>query len=371
MAHSGTASPLRIGVIGGGNVLGAYQPVLARLRDRGWVQVSAACAREAQQGYVTDCLKPGRFTADAHSIIGADDVDLVMVLTSMPEHGRLTRAALEAGQHVLVEKPMATTLNEARSLVEIAARGPARLACAPFTSLSPTFRALGSRLQRGDVGRPCLARARYGWAGPWWNEWFYKPGGGCLLDLGIYCITSLTGLLGPARRVSAFAGIAIPLREIHGRSISVEAEDNAQVLLEFAEGALAVVTSGFTMQQYRSPAIEIYGTTGTLQMLGDDWDPDGYELWQNAAGCWQGFRETAPDWSWTDGLRELVDSIREGRRCSLDPRHALHALEIVFAAQQSSREGRAIPLETTFDLPRYEDAPGGAAHLQHDRTREH
>src|SRR5437667_280948 len=85
----------------------------------------------------------------------------------------------------------------------------------------------------GDIGKPCSARARYGWAGPSWSEWFYKPGGGCLFDLGVYCITSLTGLLGPAKRVQAMTGIAIPEREINGRKIQVQAEDNAQVLLDF------------------------------------------------------------------------------------------------------------------------------------------
>jgi len=57
--------------------------------------------------------------------------------------------------------------------------------------------------------------------------------------------------------------------------------------MEFANGALGVVTTGFTMQQYRTPAFEVYGTAGVVQMLGDDWDPDGYELWKNDQGAWQ------------------------------------------------------------------------------------
>ena len=363
--------PIRIGVIGGGNVLGAYQPMLSRLRERGWAEVTRACARESQRESVRTLLPTAQFGTEALELIQAPEVDLVVILTSMREHGRLALAALQAGKHVLVEKPLANTLEEARLLVETASRGPARLACAPFTPLSPTFQSLGARLQAGDIGRPCLARARYGWSGPWWNEWFYQPGGGCLLDLGIYCFTSLTGLLGPARRVTAFTGIAIPEREIRGRTIAVEAEDNAQVLLEFGNGTLAVVTTGFTLQQYRCPALELYGTTGTLQMLGDDWDPDGYELWQNSAGCWQVYRETTPDWPWTDGLRELVESLREGRPSRSDPAHALHVLEIILRAQESGRDGRAIALETAFNPRPFEAASGAAVHLQHDRTRAH
>ena len=246
------------------------------------------------------------------------------------------------------------------------------LVCAPFTILSPTFQTISNRIRQGDIGKPCLARARYGWAGPSWSEWFYKPGGGSLFDLGVYCISSLTGLLGSARRVMAMTGVAMPEREVNGRKVRVEVEDTAQVLLDFGESLLAVVTSGFTMQQYRSPALEVYGTTGTIQMLGDDWDPDGYELWQNSAGAWQVFKETAPDWPWSDGLRHLVESIGQGTRPLVTPEHALHVLEIMLKAQQSGREGRAIPIESSFKPPEFsQSTPAGAAHLMHDRTREH
>lgn len=371
MSSSPPVRPLRLGVIGGGNVLGAYQTTISRLRERGLLEVTVACARESQRDFVQSALRGPRFTLDTQEVMGAADVDLVLILTSMPEHGRLARAALEAGHHVLVEKPLATTWEEARDLVDLAQRSRGYLVCAPFTTLSPTFQEIGARIAGGDIGSPCLARARYGWSGPWWNEWFYRPGGGCLLDLGVYCVTSLTGLLGPARRVTAFTGIALPEREIKGRTIRVEAEDMAQVLLEFAGGALAVVTTGFTMQQYRTPALEVYGTTGTLQMLGDDWDPEGFELFQNAAGCWQVFRETAPDWPWTDGLRHLVESIQYGERPRLDPAHALHVLEILLKAVQSGREVRALPLESTFAPLTFSRDPVTAAHQQHDRTREH
>jgi len=299
-------------------------------------------------------------------------VDVVLILTSMTEHARLARAALEAGKHVLVEKPFATSLNEAKFLTELAAHGPGHLVCAPFTILSPTFQTIARRIWRGDIGKPCSARARYGWAGPSWSEWFYKPGGGCLFDLGVYCITSLTGLLGPARRVQAMTGIAIPEREINGHKIPVEAEDNVQVLLDFGGGAFAVVTTGFTLQQYRSPALEVYGTTGTIQMLGDDWDPDGYELWQDSAGAWQVFKETMPDWSWTDGLNHLIECIENGTRPLVSVLHAYHVLEIMIKAQQAGREGRALLLESTFTPPVFADAsPKAAVHLVHDRSREH
>ena len=367
-----STSPIRLGVIGCGNVLSAYRAAIDRLRGRGLVEPVIVCGRESQRATACSALGVTRFITDAQEVIASPDVDLVLILTSMSEHARLARAALEAGRHVLLEKPLATSLEDAKALVEIAGRSPGHLVCAPFTILSPTFQTLARRIRSGDIGKPCSARARYGWAGPDWNEWFYKAGGGCLFDLGVYCLTSLTGLLGPAKRVMAMTGVAIPEREINGRKIRVEAEDNAQVLLDFGDSAFAVVTSGFTIQQYRNPALEVYGTTGTIQMLGDDWDPEGYELFQNSAGCWQVFKETAPDWLWTDGLNHLVDCILNQKKPLVTPEHALHVMEIMLKAQQAGREGRALPMESTFTRPVFAE-PGAleAAHRMHDRSREH
>lgn len=363
-------NPVRLGIIGCGNVLTAYRASCDQLRLRGAAEVVLACGRESQRASAAAQLGGVPFTTDDREVTSSPAVDLIVILASMPDHARLTRAALEAGKHVVVEKPMATTLEEASALVELARRSPGHLVCAPFTILSPTFQTLSRRIRRGEIGKPCSARARYGWAGPSWSEWFYKPGGGSLFDLGVYSLTSLTGLLGPAKRVMAMTGVAIPEREINGRQIRVEAEDNAQVLLDFGEGAFGVVTTGFTLQQYRGPALEVYGTTGTIQMLGDDWDPDGYELWQNSAGAWQLFKETDPDWSWTDGLRHTVECIQKGQRPLVAPEHARHVLEIMVKAQQSGRDGRALEIGSSFTPPVFADpAESEAAHLVHDRAR--
>jgi predicted dehydrogenase len=241
---------------------------------------------------------------------------------------------------------------------------------APFTLLSPTFQTIARRIKRGEIGKVGSARGRYGWSGPWWNDWFFRPGAGPLMDLACYNITSLTGWLGPAQRVMAMSGVAIPEREVNGRTMRTEVDDNVHVLLDFGDACLAVVTSGFVIQQYRCPALELYGTQGTIQMLGDDWDPDGYEMWQNAAGCWQVFKETDPDWPWTDGLRHLVECVRMGTKPLVTPEHAYHVLETMLLAQSSAREGQSKTVHSRFTPPEFpETAANEPVHLVHDRTR--
>jgi len=167
-------------------------------------------------------------------------------------------------------------------------------------------------------------------------------------------------------------GTAQPSRKVNGKPISVEVEDNVQMLLDFGDSTFASVTSSFTMQKYRSPALELYGTDGTIQMLGDDWAPEGYEIWQNRVGCWQNYYETDPHWQWTEGLRHLVECIRTGQPPSLTPDHAYHVLEIMLSAQQSGRTGRAEEIKSTFETnvhgPAHKETE--AAHRVHDRRRE-
>jgi len=341
---------VRLGIVGCGSVFWTpYMSLIERLRGQGRVEVVAVYDSDPEKRRLAADrldLRPD-LPADT-AVCEHPDVDVLLVLTSMPEHGRLARAALEAGKHVLVEKPVATTLEEAEQVLAAAEEAPGHLLCAPHILLSPTYRAMHAHVGAGTIGGLLTARARYGWAGPDWSRWFYEPGGGSLFDLGVYNVTSLCGFFGPARRVTAMTGVAIPERLIDGEPMRVQAEDNAHVLIDFGEARFAVVTTGFTMQQYRSPAFELYGTDGVLQMLGDDWAPEGFEQWRNDAGVWELVPERDPNWPWTYGLRHLVECATEGRQTVTRPEHAYHALEVMLAAKQSAAEGRVIEIDSDF-----------------------
>lgn len=350
---------LRIGALGLGSVFWTpYRSLINRLADEGRVELTAVYDPDpSKREAIGRILDVDTDVADADALIARDDVDAVLVLTNMNEHGRLALSALTAGKHVLVEKPMATTAEEARALVAASRESQGLLVCAPHIVLSPTYREMHRRVQDGVVGRLVLARARYGWSGPWWGKWFYERGGGALFDLGVYNLTSLCGFFGSVRRVTALVGTAIPERIVDGERITVQSDDNAHVLLDFGDSRFASLTTGFTMQSYRSPAVELYGTDGVLQMLGDDWAPQGFEQWRNAAGTWEVFPERDPTWPWTDGLRHLVDCVESGRPTVTRPEHAYHALEVMLAAMRSAEEGRHVDIESEFPPLDYGSLP--------------
>ena len=349
------STPVRIGIIGLGRVFERYALVLDPLVRAGRAEVIAVYDPVAERGDLAVSMFPGATaTSSAGEVIDNPSIDAVLILTSMNEHGELAAAAYRAGKHVLVEKPLATTLDEAAELVRLSAESDKLLVCAPHVLLSPTYREMHRRLRDGEIGDVKLARALYGWSGPWWGEWFYQPGGGALFDLGVYNVTSLCGFLGSVKRVTALVGTAIKERPVNGQPMTVAADDNAHVLLDFGDEVYGSVTTGFTIQKYgRAPAIELYGLEGSMDMLGDDWAPRGFEMWRSSVGHWEIFEEQAPDWPWTDGLNHLVSCIERGVPSVTRPEQAYHVLEVMLAAIRSSDEGRAIEITSTFPAPDY------------------
>ena len=347
-----TASRVRLGIVGLGSVFEPYSALIRELRYEGRVEVVATCDTVSERSRrVGDFLhQEADFSRDYRDVVRRDDVDAVLVLTAMGSHGEIAAAALDAGKHVLVEKPMSIHLDEAADLVATAAKSPGLLVCAPHVVLSPTYQALWKRVvDDGEIGTVLTARARYGWSGPTWGRWYYETGGGPLFDLGVYNITSLTGLLGSVKRVSALAGTAIPQREVDGEVIDVANFDNYQLLLDFGDARFAVVTTGFTMHEYRSPAIELYGDGGTAQMLGDDWAPQGYEIVRADSAGWTTYAEVDPTWPWTAGLRHLVDCVIDGDELLIRPEHAYHCLEVMLKAQLAASSGATQTVLSTVD----------------------
>ena len=159
------------------------------------------------------------FYKNYKKILEDPEIDLVLVLTSMKEHAKISKEALRKGKHVLVEKPMATNMKDLKELMQIAKKTKKYIFAAPFVVLSPVFQAMHQEIINKSIGKISLARARYGWAGPNWGEWYYQTGGGPLFDLGVYNITTLTGLLGPVKNITAKSSISNQFRKIDGKII--------------------------------------------------------------------------------------------------------------------------------------------------------
>ena len=353
--------PVRVGFIGAGSVLWAYLQMIDRLAPRGLAVAGPICARRRGTWDRIHARRPGvELTVEPEDVLRSD-VAVVVVLTSAESHAELVSLALEHGKHVLVEKPLAGSRAEGVALTELARDHGRHLVAAPFVHLAPTFRALWSAVADGAIGHVHTARGLYGVPPPDWNAWMHEVGP--LVDLGIYNLKSLTSLLGPVVEVIAAETDATETR--HG-----DPADVIHVTARHEGGALSSVLAGWEIHAYRRPALELYGTEGTADLLGDDWDPRGYEIYRAGERSWREFGSLDPTWLWTDGLRDLVGAVLEGRAPLADIEQDLHLLEVVQAARAAASERTAVSVKSRFepiDL-RLSLAEGSSGHI-HDHTR--
>jgi predicted dehydrogenase len=362
--------PVRVGLIGAGNVLWAYLSALDRLIPKGQASLGAVCARRMERWGEFRNRRPGiQLTADANELLRSD-VDLVVIITPPESHAELVRRALEMGKSVLVEKPLAMTRAEGDALAELAYRRGLHLIAAPFVHLAPTFRAFREQIRNGAIGRPHSARGLYGNAGSTWASWYHQGSVGPLAEVGVYNLKSLTLLLGPAVEVLAAEHTAIKPRFVGANEIVDPGHDVSHILLRHESGALSSVVSSHAIQRYRRPALEIYGSEGTANLLGDDWDPRGFEIWRNQSGCWEEYEPVEGTWNWTDGLTETVMALFDGRPPIAEITHDLHLLEVIEAAVASAKGGRWASIASRFrayDLSLREHKRD--LHHLHDHTR--
>jgi predicted dehydrogenase len=277
--------------------------------------------------------------------------------------------ALEHGKHVVVEKPIAHTAGEAQQLSDLAAKRSLHMMCAPFVQLAPTFRALWSRIRNGAIGKLHSARGLYGNAGSTWARWYHDGSIGPLAEVGIYNLKSLTSVLGPVVEVQAAESTALPQRNICGETMASAGPDVSHVLLRHEDGALCSLVSSHAIQRYRRPALEFYGTEGTANLQGDDWDPRGFEIWRNSVGCWEEFEPIDPTWLWADGLAEMVNALREERQPLHNLEHDIHLLEVIAASTRSATEKTAVAIKSRFAPLNLDLAERQDRHHLHDHTR--
>jgi predicted dehydrogenase len=349
-------SPLKLAFAGCGDVAESYLQELHRMQRAGLaVELAMVCgsSRERARTFI-DRLALQSIPGEFGDALSSDAVDAIVILSPMPEHDTMTQAALTAGKHVFCEKTLASSSANGKKLADLAAGRRLLLCSAPATPLNPVIAAMRQHIRSGAIGRAYLARSIYGWAGPDWSEWFYASDAGPLRDLGCYGLTTLTALLGPVREVWATGLNAEPSRMINGHALATPELDTYQLMLTFANGAMASLTTGFSLQKHDSPGLEVFGDKGTLQIEGQDWEARGYRIWANSEGCWRSYAASRP-WTWTDGLRDFCESIIHERKPALDISQVLHVLDVIDAAVTSCRSGEKEKVESSFIQPHIVD----------------
>lgn len=371
---SGVRVPLRAGILGTGTIAtadGGFLPGLREMAAEVTVVAAADPVIERARAVAAEYAIPAVFPTLEAMLAGAE-LDLVINLTPIPLHGATSRTILEAGKHLVVEKPIATTMADADLLIELANARNLKVVVAPPDMLYQSYVDARRLLAEGAIGRPCFARVRGSNAGPaagaWPLDptWFYQEGSGPLFDMGVYALHEITGLLGPAKRVVAYSGITEPTRVVRGgpfkgKEIEVTTADNTLMMLDFGDSLYAVVDGTFNVNAARSPWLEIFGRAGTLNVYNFTQRHDvPLELYRlDAAPGMDGWIVPRARGATTLEaqfarygrailVKHLVDCVVGDTHPVVSAEHARHALEIMLKATESAQLGRVLDLETTF-----------------------
>jgi len=354
---------MRVGVVGCGKISEVYLNNLTRSSEVEVVACSDVVIERAQQR----AMEFGVPKACGNDELLADaNVEMIVNLTVPLAHAELTLAAIAAGKHVVSEKPLATTMEDARRIRDEARARGVTVACAPDTFLGPGFQTSLALLRDGRLGEPLAATAFMIRRGP--ESWhanpviFYSAGAGPMLDVGVYYVTHLVSLLGPVRQVAGMGRILYPeLRPAEGPRagdvIPVTTPTFVTGLLDFAGGAQAVLLTSFGIPGDELPHMRVYCTDGILAVP----DPNTFAGPVLVRGNEQDspWREEPLLFETTQvransrgiGVIEAVRAIRVGREPRASLQLAYHVLEVMLGILESGESGRHVAIESTCEAP--------------------
>lgn len=351
-----------VGIVGLGVISRQYLETLTGLPG---IRIVATADLDAARAASVAAEIPGCRALTVDELVADPEVQTVVNLTTPAAHAGVALAALAHGKNVYGEKPLAATFAEAREVMDAA--GAAWVGCAPDTVLGMGIQTARAAVDAGRIGRLTAATATWVSAGhEAWHphpDFYYREGGGPLLDMGPYYLTSLVHLLGPVARVSGVSSRVRATRIIgsgprEGEVIPVEVDTHVTGVLEHVGGALSTVTFSFDAVGTTAAPLEIHGEEGSLTAP----DPNtfdgevrvrerGHDEW-NSLEPSAGYEGASRGIGLVDFLRGRTEdegARRDGGRAS--GAMALHVLEIMTTLLDSARTGARQALRTSVDRP--------------------
>ena len=238
-------------------------------------------------------------------------------------------------------------------MLEAAERAGVRVGCAPDTVLGTGIQTARAVLDAGDIGVPVAATAFMVTPGhERWHpapEFYYRPGGGPLLDMGPYYLTALVTLLGPVKRVVGMSSTPRPTRVIGsgpraGTEFAVEVETHVTGVLEHEDGALSTLLMSFDVWAGQLPRIEVYGSGGSLEVP----DPNGFDgevrIFRAEAKEWEqvpergGYRDASRGY----GVSDLARALGEGVPHRANGQLAFHVLDVMESLLAAAKSGDSV-----------------------------
>lgn len=298
------------------------------------------CSTEEHARQKAQAWGVSRWTADYNEVLARDDVDIVDILLPHDLHAEVACRALARGKHVVLEKPLAPTLQGARQIADAARQSGRKVMIAEnwvYASMVQKARAL---LTRGEIGKPFMIRStldmdvRAGFAGLGWRSRPDRMGGGALLDAGTHCVSACRYLMGEIREVGA-------LLDNHGFPAIAPMEDTGLLLMRFESGAAGSLTLTWVAQRER-PRTEfvILGDEGTIEF-----DTHARRFFVTRDKRRAEEFDLNPSRGFVDQMTHFMACLREDRTPITSPEEQIGSLRVILAAYRAAETGRFVSVK--------------------------
>ena len=344
------ADRTRVAVLGAGFIADIHLESLHRFVPD--AEVTAIYSRTAARAEAM-ARKYGipRWFSDIDALFAhADEFDVVDICLPNHQHARVTLAAAAAGKHVICEKPLCVTLEEADQMIDACRRAGVKLMYAEELCFAPKYERVRKLVQDGALGRVYQMRQSEKHSGPH-ADWFYdvdQAGGGVLMDMGCHAFGWFRWMLGgnpKIESVSATMGTVM-----HGGR--TRGEDNAVTIIEFEGGVIGVAEDSWAKLGGMDDRIEVYGTQGVSYadlFAGNaalTYSEAGYGYALEKAGATTGWTFTIFEEAFNQGypqeLRHFIECVREDKTPLVTGEDGRVVLEIIYAAYESAGLGRKV-----------------------------
>lgn len=355
--------PVGIGIIGAGVISEIYMKNLGSLFPNTYlVGVADVLPERAEK-------RAAEFNTTAYTndeLINHPDVELVVSLTPPLEHAKIGLAALNAGKSYYTEKPFATDRADGQQMIDLAKEKGLYVGSAPDTFMGGGLQMSRALIDQGLIGTPIAVDAAIRNHGmeAWHPEpdFFFAPGAGPLMDVGVYYVTAMATILGPYKHVSAMARATFPERTIgngarEGEQIPVTTPTHIVATIEFESGVLGSLTASFDLWETDFATLTIYGTEGTLRLPDPNTFGGPIQYLQGGTDKWVEIPVTVPNIDNNRGLgaNDLATSLREGGKSRVDGSLGFHVLDFMASVLESAESGERKTLESTFERPAVAD----------------
>lgn len=351
--------PVKIGIVGCGNISGIYFQAGKTFEILDIVACADLIPERAQEKAKEHGV-PKALTVE--QLLADPEIQIVVNLTIPKAHYDVCLAAVEAGKNVHVEKPLCITREQGKHLLQRAKEKGVRVGAAPDTFLGGGHQTCRKLIDDGVIGTPIGATAFMLCHGhESWHpdpEFYYKVGGGPMFDMGPYYLTALINMIGPISRVTGSASISFPERTItskpkYGTKITVDTPTHIAGVIDFAGGAIGTILTSFDVWASELPRIEVYGTEGSLSVP----DPNGFggpvRVKRHDDAEWKEVELTHGYGNNSRGIAvaDMAYGLTSGRKHRANGDLAYHVLEAMHGFHDAARDGKRYEMESKTERP--------------------